>query len=115
LPGVVANATCPRITRLIRGSASNPETSAHRQHPAGDTEHPAHLVERGDRIGEHVRQPRQNQIPDRMSGECPVAAEPMLDGRGPHPAARAVGRQRRQCHAQIARRHDTEFGTNPAG
>ena len=28
IPGVVATATCPRITRLIRGSLSSPETSA---------------------------------------------------------------------------------------
>ncbi len=58
-PGVVATATWPRITLLIRGSASNPATSAsickcdraHRQHPPLDAEDPAQFVECGDRIG----------------------------------------------------------------
>ena len=122
LPGVVAIATCPRITRLIRGSDSRPATSAsickrdraHRQYPALDAEDAAQLVKCRNGIGEHLVEPGQQQVADRMAGQCAAAAEPVLKDGRPQPPVRAVGCQGRQRHSQITRRHHIEFAAQPS-
>ena len=40
---------------------------AHRQHPALEVEDAAQLVERGDRIGEHLVEPGEQQVADRVA------------------------------------------------
>ncbi|SHZ06377.1 Uncharacterised protein [Mycobacteroides abscessus subsp. abscessus] len=88
---------------------------AHGQHASGNAEHAPHLVEGGDRVGEHVGETRQDQVADRVPRQAPAATQPVLYGRGPHTSAGAVGGQRRQRHPQITGWHDPELGTNAAG
>ena len=87
---------------------------AHRQHPALDAEDAAQLVERRHRIGQHLVEPGQHQIADRMARQCAAAAEAVLDDRRPQPPVRTVGCQRRQRHSQITRRHHVQFAAQPA-
>jgi uncharacterized protein len=71
-------------------------------------------VDRGDRIGEHLVEPRQQQIPDGVPGQRTATAESVLDDGRPQPAVRTIRCQGRQRHSQITRRHDVELGTQPA-
>ena len=67
------------------------------------------LVERRDRIGQHLFEACEHQIADRMTRKCAVTAEAMLDDRCPQSPLRAVRCQRGQSHSQITRRQDIEF------
>ncbi len=122
LPTVVAIATWPRITRNIRGSDSRPDTSASMLSGIGHIgntrplmlEDPAQLVERGDGVGQHLVESRQDEIADRVAGKCAAAAEAVLEDRRPQSAVRAVRCQSGQRHSQVARRHHIQLATKPA-
>ena len=113
LAGVVAIATWPRITRLIRGSDSSPATSASICNAIGHIGSTRPLTPRMRPNSSSAAtgsastsfEPGEHQIADRMTRQCAVAAEPMLDDRRPQPPLRTVGCQRRQRHSQIAWRH----------
>jgi hypothetical protein len=78
----------------------------HGQHAAGHADQPAGLVERGNRVPEHLEQPRQEQVANGVPGERAVAAEAVLEHLRPQgaPVTLLGDRQRGQGLAQVTGR-----------
>jgi hypothetical protein len=64
-----------------------------------DTEYAAQLVERRNRVRQDLVEAREHEIADRVTRQCAVAAEAMLQNRGPQSSLRTVRCQRRQGHS----------------
>jgi hypothetical protein len=89
--------------------------AAHGQHPPAQPQQGGDLVERGDRVAEHLHQPGQQQVADRVPGERPGAAEAVLHELAPAAPRFVVGGERGERHPQVAGREQAELTAQPAG
>ena len=90
----------------------------HRQHPAARPHHGRGVVQRGDRVGEHLHQAEQQHVADRMAGQRirpGPRGEPVLQQGGTALIGGAVGGQRGERLAQVARgQQGVPLGPQPA-
>ena len=89
--------------------------TTHRQHPAAQPEQRGDLVERGDRVAEHLHQAGEQQVADRVPGERAGAAEAVLHELAPATSRVVVGGERGEGHPQVAGWEHAELAAQPAG
>ncbi len=84
------------------------------QHPAVRLQQRRHPVEPGHGVAGLLPQGGDQQVADRVAGQLPLPAEPVLDDLLPGAAPGVVAAQRGQGHPQVPRRQDAELRAQPA-